>query len=349
MTAWVIRQSLGERESRCLTEGLAFVGWPDMPDFDVFESREQIREILESDYDFGSPSQYGSQASAIWRFANEVQPGDWAALPASDGRHVYLGKVNRRYHYVRSESNEWFRHRIGVDWIVGPIARNALSEALRRSLQANGHFYQVGAATAETEFEESARASRGEVSPIVRENAISAPREHPKTPSQLTKRKSPSARARDQIAELIGTLFHGHPMETVVEAILRAQGCHTWNPTRGRDGGVDVVAILGTDDEPTIIQVKSGQTKVGRNVVTQLRQTVRRHPRARHGILVAWSGVTGYPTVRDRTKLLTSDGIAIWDQRDVVKELVNYYEDLMPRVRTAIPQELVRQAREEVE
>ena len=153
MTVWVSRQSWGEREEFCLTNSVACAGWKDAPNFRDFGSVDEIKAFF-GDAGCSSPSQLGAQANSIWRFANEIEPGDWIALPSyRDPRRVHIGRVRRSYWYEADEPNPWLRHRVGVEWLARDQRRDALSASVQKSLQAQGYFYRMRAETAETEFE----------------------------------------------------------------------------------------------------------------------------------------------------------------------------------------------------
>src|SRR5690606_14991330 len=98
--------------------------------------------------------------------------------------------------------------------------------------------------------------------------------------------------AAQQISDYIGRKFKGRKMEQLVEAILKAQGYETNLCPEGADGGVDILAgrgAMGFDAPRLCVQVKSGDSPLGREILDQL-QGVMHKFKADHGLLVSWGG-----------------------------------------------------------
>ncbi len=142
--------------------------------------------------------------------------------------------------------------------------------------------------------------------------------------------------ARDQIASLIIARFKGHDMARLVDAILQAQGYTTYVSPPGPDKGVDILAAPGTmgfGNPRLCVQVKSGDSPLDRPTLDQLIGTMQ-NLNAEQGLLVSWGG---FKSSIDKEKASQFFRVRLWDQGDLIKQLLDHYDELDEDLRTELP------------
>ena len=142
--------------------------------------------------------------------------------------------------------------------------------------------------------------------------------------------------ARDQIAKLIIARFQGHGMARLVDAVLRARGYSTFLGPEGPDKGIDILAApdpMGFGEPRICVQVKSGDSPLDRPTLDQL-IGVMANVNATHGLLVSWGG---FKSSVDREKATQFFRVRLWDQGDLIGQVLAYYDKLDEGIKTELP------------
>lgn len=89
---------------RCLKEGIACIGWDELGDLNEYQSLEEIRLAMKSQYGNASTN-YKNDGLATWDFCHEIQVGD--VIFAKQGRNHIIGRgvVESDYYYDDSFSD----------------------------------------------------------------------------------------------------------------------------------------------------------------------------------------------------------------------------------------------------
>jgi hypothetical protein len=133
MALWLVRAGRNERrESLALEEGLAVVGWEDLPDLSGMETREELYGLLEKTYPDEKRKTLLNWLGQIWAFFKRIQPGDLVALPLGNRSGIILGEVTGPYQY-RSDLPLNTKHTRPVNWIRG-FPRSAFDKDILSSL-----------------------------------------------------------------------------------------------------------------------------------------------------------------------------------------------------------------------
>jgi restriction system protein len=142
--------------------------------------------------------------------------------------------------------------------------------------------------------------------------------------------------AKDQIAKLIGQKFKGHDMSRLIEAILKAQGYTTFRSPEGPDKGIDILAapgLLGFGNPRICVQVKSGDFPVDLPTLNQLIGSMQ-NVQADQGLLVSWGG---FKTSVDKEIPTQFFRVRLWDQSNIINELLSNYDRLDEDLRAELP------------
>lgn len=334
MTMWVVRAGRdGAREQFALENGFVVVGWDEVPDLSLVQSRQALAADLQSIYRDRQTSTLRVWAGELFNFARSMSVGDLVALPLITTRTIAFGQITGGYEF-RPEHPPAARHCRRVRWIRTDVARTEIDQDILNSLGATLAVFSVKRNDAERRLRQQ---FLGEAV-----NTKVAPAESPSQDDDVTVDPVESQTinvddiATNQIVEFIGRRFHGHEMAVLVEAVLQAQGYRTHRSPPGPDGGVDIVAglgALGFDAPRLCVQVKSGVTPQDITVVRELRG-VMNDVGAEHGLLVAWGG---FRTSVHRETARRFFEIRLWDSTELVAQISSNYEKLPAEVQAELP------------
>jgi len=122
----------------------------------------------------------------------------------------------------------------------------------------------------------------------------------------------------------------------LVEAVLQAQGFTTYLSPEGPDKGIDILAAggpFGFDRPKICVQVKSGDTPADRPELTQLIGAMQ-NVNADQGLFVSWSD---FKTTVYKEVPAQFFKVRLWNQNDLIEQLLEVYEKLDQDIRAEIP------------
>jgi restriction system protein len=319
----------GEHEKRFFTEGRIYLTWDELPnDLHALKDNRGIREALRASGSTAPPGRIAAWTGQIARFLLKMKPGDAVAVPLRTKAAIALGEITGPYLYD-AKAEMPYRHFREVRWLNldTPRSRFMAEQDLRYALNVPTTISQVGAQDGEAR----ARRLAGGGPPPPREPQNGATVVEDETPSLDLERLG-----RDQIANFIIRKFKGHDMARLVEALLRAQGYTTFKSPPGPDKGVDILASpgpLGFARPRICVQVKALDSAVEHRVLNELRGAMQA-VKADQGLLVSWGGFTG---AIDRDRAQHFFDVRLWDQDDLIEQLLEQYERLDADLRAELP------------
>jgi restriction system protein len=332
MALWLVRAGRnGEQEDLALDEGLAVIGWGQIPDLAGTGSSAELKTMYTELNPDQSVNKIANQVSQIWAFGKRVNEGDLVALPLKRQGVVAFGEVMGPYRH-RPDFPEGAKHTRPVRWIRTDVPRSTLDEDILNSLGSLLTVCQIR----RNNIEERIRAMLdGRHPPSV------APLPEPvnKEDEGVTDVVAPldvEQYARDQIRNFIGRRFRGHELARLVTVLLEAQGYQTRMSPPGADGGVDIVAgrgPFGFDPPRLCVQVKSSTYQANVNVVREL-QGVIRHFGADQGLFVSWGGFNWVVEREVRNRFFE---MRLWDGGDLVEHVLENYDRLPDDVQAELP------------
>ncbi|MCA3160349.1 MAG: restriction endonuclease [Burkholderiales bacterium] len=339
MTLWVVRSGkYGEREALALDNGLAVIGWDELPDLAKLKSREDLRASLEDAY-AGSPAKTLSNwESQLWPFAHVMETGDLVVMPLKSRSAIVIGRVSGPYN-LRKDLGQ-ARHTRPVEWIK-EVPRSAFAQDLLYSF---GSFMTVCRVARNSAEQRVLAVLAGKADPMLSGSLAEVPQgqkslasgQNIVMPEEATASVDLAQVADDAIRLRIGTAFKGHKLSTLVGAILETHGYRVVVSPPGADGGVDIVAgkgALGFDDPRLVVQVKSQDSPVDVTVLRELQGVMRQYG-AEQGLLVAWGGVTR--ALEKEARRLFFE-IRIWDAGDIVHAVQFAYGSLSDAIQAELP------------
>ncbi len=264
-----------------------------------------------------------------------MRPGDIVAMPLKHTSGIALGRVTSEYKFQEQYVTIDAAHTRDVKWVRTNVPRSSFGQDLLYSL---GAFMTVCNVTRNNAAERIESILNGGTDNVIGAAALSGEKVEQALQSdgvpELARNLEDEARAT--IMEHVIRRFKGHDLQSVVQAVLEAQG-YVVNPTdKGADGGIDLTAgrgDLGFDPPRIGVQVKSEAGRVDVKPVRELDGALKNFG-ADHGLFVAWGGFTG-PAVREARRNFFR--LRLWTGFDLVTELLKVYPLLSEEMQTLIP------------
>ena len=335
MALWLNRSGRHcEHESKFLDEGRIYLTWGGLDrDLSDFRDSKAIRRMLEEVYPESTRGQRIQNSGQMWAFAHKMAPGDWVAVP-SKRKTIHIGEITGDYTFDRKAENPYYHYHT-VKWLETDIPRTNFDQDILNSLGAYTTICQIK----RNDSESRVRAMRA--------NGWDAVETKPRvqTPDDEVEEATDESTepdldleqiGRDHIARLIYSKYAGHGLESLVEAILNAQGFTTHHSAKGSDGGVDLLAApdtLGFGRPRICVQVKSQTSFLDRPVLDQLLGTMQ-NVDAEQGLLVCWGGFK--KTIKQEVARLYFK-VRMWDQKDLIDQFLAVYDKLDEDLRAEIP------------
>jgi restriction system protein len=330
MAIWLVRGGRhGEVEQKFIDEKRISITWRELRDDIGGKTIKEIQSNLRRTYP-NAPEQRIVQNSGQFNiFVNKMCPGDTVVMPRRGQGVVQIGQITSDYKFDPSGA-DGFRHYRSVDWNPIAVPRSNFDSELLHKLNAATTFCGIKGEDLAARMQK-AIAAPGFVSPPP--TKPTSEEEEPSPPDQIFDWEQ---QARDDIHKLIQQRFKGHDLETLIDAILRAQGYTTHRSPLGADKGVDILAArgpLGFENPRLAVQIKSESTPIGRQILDQL-IGVMQNCAAGFGLLVSWSGFKDTVTREVPSQFFR---VRLWTAEDVVRELLEVYERLPEWLRAEIP------------
>lgn len=329
MTVWLVRAGRsGEREDLALREGLAVIGWDELPDLSIL-SKEQLGDLLRQHSPEKSNQSIGNTLSQLWSFANRIEDGDIIALPLKKRSAIAFGKASGPYEY-RASNPDGAKHVRPVEWIRDDVPRSAIDQDILYSLGAFLTVCQIRRNNAE----ERIRALlEGRSLPL---SIRSVDPESEPSDEELETPRNIDEDATDQIREHIGRKFRGHELSRLVNGVLEAQGYQTQVAEQGPDGGVDIIAgrgPLGFEPPRMVVQVKSSDSPADVKVLRELRGVMQTFG-ADQGLFVSWGGYKRTVLEENRKQFFE---VRLWDADDLIEAISEHYESMPDDLQAELP------------
>ena len=333
MALWLVRAgSHGEYEQKFLVENRIFLTWDGLShDLSGMKNRGQLRTLLEKVYSDAPKGRIRNHVGQIWAFSQGITAGDWIILPSKQKPAIHVAEVKGNYTFDPEGEDPFFHYR-EIEWIAQDVPRTNFDQDILYSFGAFMTVCQVSRNDAEKRLHKMAS------------NRWKSSSAMPGIPEKTEERSADSSEgledlaqaARDQIAKLIIARFQGHGMTRLVDAVLRARGYTTYLSPEGPDKGIDILAApapMGFGEPRVCVQVKSSDSALDRPTLDQL-IGVMQNVQASHGLLVSWGG---FKTSVDKEEATQFFRVRLWDQGDLIDQVLAHYDKLDEEIRTELP------------
>lgn len=333
MALWLVRAGRhGEHEKKFLEENRIYLTWGGLShDLAPKQDRGELRALLEEVYPDTPKRRISNHLGQIWAFSQEITRDDWIVLPSKQKPAIHVAKVKGDYTFDHAGEDPFFHYR-EIEWITQDVPRTNFDQDL---------LYSFGA------FMTICRLSRNDAEARIRKMAESEWKSPGAAPGIPKKEDGDSTEnsedlvdlaqvARDQLAKFIIAKFKGHGLARLVDAVLRARGYTTYLSPEGTDKGIDILAApepMGFGEPRVCVQVKSGDSPLDRPTLDQL-IGVMQNVQAKQGLLVSWGG---FKASVDKEKATQFFRVRLWDQGDLIDQVLAHYDTLDEEIRTELP------------
>jgi restriction system protein len=310
-----------------LQNGIVSIGWSELGPIEPDISKE----VLEKQYRQGLPKQSDGEVRVglgqVYRYLNDIKPGDRVITYDRDKRLYYLGEILSETRWS-PESIEGMPRSRKVQW-SRRVSRDKLTAEARNSLGAIQTLFQVKASVAKELEEKSVAIDAPEE---VEEVETTVDEETALLEQQI--RTELIEKAEEAIEDRIVRL-DWEEMQQLVAGILQAMGYRTTVSRRGPDRGHDVFASpdgLGLEEPRIFVEVKHRpNSSIG---AQDVRSFLGGRSAGDRCLYVSTGGFTKDARYEaDRANV----PLKLLGLVDLRKLLVDYYENLDEETRSMIP------------
>jgi restriction system protein len=319
---WLLRAGQrGRYAADFVANGLAAIGWPAVGDLRGRDRSDLVAAVAEN---YGEKGAAGA-AGMLWRFANEIAPGDLVLTPDGETRELHAGTVTGDYEFRPSPPVEGYPNLRGVDW----SRRFSRDDLPKRILYQLGSLLTLSRPSAQAEL----RAFLSGTPPTDLDGSVVDAGSGDEATSDVDLYEDLRSRTGELIRARVADL-DGYQMQDLFAGILRSMGYHTQVAPEGKDGGVDIVAsrdALGV--EPPIIKVQVKARPNSRSGPSEIRELAGLlGPQDERGIFVSTGGYT-----RDAENDAKVARIGLIGMDRLVELLVETYEKLDQDTKSLVP------------
>ena len=302
------------------------IGWNVMGDLSaITPTREAFRERMESVAPDMKPGAIPVAVGMVYRFAVEMNEGDYVVFPSKGDRMVNIGVVDGPYEYApgyESNTKYDYNQQRKVKWLKH-LPRTAFSQ---------GALYEIGSAltlfTVKNYADEFLAALDPDFRPISQGGDGDIDETIGATADEIKQSTI------DFILKTLSRNLKGYSLEEFVADLLQAMGYRTTVSSKGGDSGIDIVAYKDELPPRILVQVKSKDGNVSESTIQSLKGAMREGD---YGLFVTLSSYT-----KNARKYLDSTPIIRGIDGTALAELVlKYYGQMSERYQKLIPLKMV--------
>lgn len=303
-----------------LQDQIIAIGWKDMGDLSKIDStREAFKEKYSTIYSDAKKGSIANGAGMLYRFANEVQIGDYVVFPSKIDRQINIGIIDSDYifnpdatEYVQQRKVKWLKH----------LPRTSFSQ---------GALYEIGSALSFFSVKNFADEYLSALDKGFKKTLVTSDEEDE---SVAATAEDIIETTKDFILKELSKHLKGYDFELFVSDLLNAMGYRTTVSAHGGDSGIDITAYKDELPPRILVQVKSADGDVKETTIQSLKGAMREGD---YGLFVTLSNYT-----KNAQKYL--DGTPIIrgiNGTEMVDLIMKYYDQLSEKYRKLIPLKMV--------
>ena len=319
---WVVRAGSGGARAQEFEQfGVAAIGYGDIGDIRGID-RAGVLELMRAAHPDDSDATLTSWTSQVFRFANEIEVGDWVLTPDGGTRELLIGRITGGYEYQPAPRIPAFHHVRQVEWQTRR-SRDLLPRRVLYSLGALFTVFRPNGRDHLLAFIEG-REQPDEVATLVSSSGDGD--------SESDLFEDVLSRSEELIQARVAQL-DGYETQHLVAGLLRAMGYFTRVAPEGPDGGVDIVASRDPlAVEPPVIKVQVKARPSSRSSPSDIRELAGVLREGERGIFVSTGGFT-----RDAQADAAAGRVTLIDIDRLQELLVEYYDRLDQDTKSLVP------------
>ncbi|MEE6710260.1 restriction endonuclease [Lacticaseibacillus paracasei] len=304
-----------QNDNLFLNNNVIAIGWNDMGNLSSIDpSRDEFKRKYAQIYPDVKKGSIATGAGMLYRFCNEVQPGDYVVFPSKSNREVNIGEVKGEYVYNSTQIE--YAHSRKVNWL----------KHLPRTFFSQGALYEIGSAL--TLF--SVRNYADEFMNALQKNFKKYDSSDSDDESVGQTADDIMENTKDFILKELSRQLKGYNLESFVSDLLQAMGYRTFVSPQGGDSGIDITAYKDEFPPRILVQVKSCDVSIKEETIQSLKGAMREGD---YGLFVTLSTYT-----KNAQKYLNSSPIIRGiNGTELVDLILKYYDSLHAKYRNMIP------------
>ena len=298
-----------------LNANVIAIGWKDMGDLSkIGPDKEALKEKYKEVYPDSKPGAIPTSVGMLYRFAYEMQIGDYVVFPSKVDKMINIGVIEGDYTYVEAD-NEYVQRR-KVKWL----------KHLPKNIFSQGALYEVGAFLSVFLIKNYA----DEFLSALEETAGKSTTD-PDDIEAFSKIASDIADSTQKyILKILSKNLKGYDLEDFVAQLLEAMGYRTKVSQQGGDSGIDIIAYKDELPPRILVQVKSGDSDVGEATIQSLKGAMSEGD---YGLFVTLANYT-----KNAQKYLDNKPIIRGiNGTELVELILKYYDALSDKYKQMIP------------
>lgn len=302
-----------------LRKGVIAIG-RDMGDLSLIQAdRDSFKEKYTETYPNAKKGSVATGAGMLYRFAHEVEIGDYVVFPSKIDRQINIGVIEGGYEY-HPEAAEYV-HQRKVKWL----------KHLPRTSFSQGALYEVGSAMSFFTVKNYADEYLVALDKGFKENAMTSEADDESVGATADEIVEAT---RDFILKELSKNLKGYDLEGFVADLLGAMGYRTTVSVHGGDSGIDITAYKDELPPRILVQVKSQDGDIKESTIQSLKGAMREGD---YGLFVTLSNYT-----KNAQKYLDSTPIIRGiNGKELVDLILKYYHDLSDKYKKMIPLKMV--------
>lgn len=300
-----------------LQKDVIAIGWKEIGDLSKIKTeRDAFKEKYAQVYPDAKKGSIANGAGMLYRFACEVQVGDYVVFPSKIDRKINIGIVEGNYEYnpdaveyVQQHKVKWLKH----------LPRTAFSQ---------GALYEVGSAMSFFSIKNYPDEYLAALDKNFKKDGVSDNSEEDESVGATADEIVEST--KDFILKELSKNLKGYDLEQFVADLLNAMGYRTSVSAHGGDSGIDITAYKDELPPRILVQVKSQDGDIKESTIQSLKGAMREGD---YGLFVTLSNYT-----KNAQKYLDSTPIIRGiNGTELVDLILKYYEELSEKYRKMIP------------
>lgn len=305
-----------------LKDNVIAIGWPEMGNLtQITDSRDAFKDKYMITYPDVKKGSIPTCAGMLYRFAYEMQIGDFIIFPSKIDRKINIGVVESGYEYNDAEKE--YKQQRKVKWM----------KHLPRTSFSQGALYEVGSALSlflvKNYADEYLAALDSGFKPTVSSGSDSDDDETIAATAEQIQEST-----KDFIIKELSKWCKGYRLEDVVNDLLNAMGYRTKQSAQGGDSGIDIVAYKDELPPRIVVQVKSSDSAIPENQLQSFKGAMQDGD---YGLFVALSDYS-----QNAKKFLDNNPrISAINGVQLAELIMKYYGDLNDKYKKIIPMKQV--------
>lgn len=303
-----------------LNNSIIAIAWGEIGDLSkISPEREAFREKMAAAFPNAKKQAIATNTGQVYRFAKEVQVGDYVVFPSKKDRMINIGIIEGDYSYS-PDTHEYVNQR-KVKWL----------KHLPRLSFSQGALYEVGSAMTFFMIKNYADEYLAALDKDFKKTVSTDDSEDESIGATAEDIKE---NTKDYILKELSHHLKGYDLEDFVADLLKAMGYRAEVSQHGGDSGIDITAYKDELPPRILVQVKSGDGDIKETTIQSLKGAMREGD---YGLFVT---LTNY-TKNAKKYLENTPIIRGINGTELVGLMLRYYDKLSEKYQRIIPLEKV--------